>query len=82
MEKQWKLIHREELLQQLADQLQQLEKSQPRVSIGCLEVRLTIEGAVLLECSVSHFLDCVVNDLHWDDNGDWSFARDLELRVL
>lgn len=71
--------HKDKLLQQLADKLQQYAQ----FKVQTLEV-------VLRECNgddgfvftVPQFLDYLVNDVTWDERGNWSEATLLELRVI
>lgn len=81
---EYNLRHRDLLLEQFADQLEYIFRDNPRIqAAGCIEVVLKhphhdkpyVFGFIAA-------LRMLIDDLYWDERGDWSDARELELRVM
>lgn len=82
----WNLVHRESLLQQLADALKQHENRKPGASaprVTDLKVTIFVGKRKKVEIfGLALALDYLVNDIYWDDeNGDWSHADRLTVET-
>lgn len=76
--------HKDELLQELSDGLKAIENDRPGVSIACVEVAV-LDGRRrrVAVCTVSYFLDMLVNDMHKDgDAKSWQTVRHVEVNVI
>ena len=84
MRNQFNLKHRELLLSDLAAEIQRLETETP--SGSTLDIRnLCVDwkndkGKVIRTFSVGFTVESLSNDLHWDEEGDYSGAYSLEVR--
>ena len=75
---QWKLKHREALLQTLASGLNQY----PGHRMGDLNVSFMHDGEVLLSLGVAQAVDYIANDLWWDADSDWSEATHVVVKTF
>jgi len=72
--------HANRLLQDIADGLRGYEDGE--VKLSSLEVTLYHNERKLLSLSVGQAIDWIVNDVTWDERGDFSAANSAEVVVL
>ena len=76
-----KLVHREALLQNIADGVSQLQ-SRGSTMLHSVGVKLyDEEGLEVCSASLGTILDYIVNDTYWDEGGNWSQATRAEVDV-
>lgn len=68
--------NKNKLLQDIADGL----KANERYALSNLEVAFFV-GKTAYTLTVGHAIDFIVNDVYWDERGNWSKADRAEVRV-
>ena len=72
------IIHREDLLQNIAAGL----KQHYRTKIANLEVVLYHDDEEVLRTDILTMLDYIANDTYWNEVNDWSHANRAEVRTM
>lgn len=68
------LKHREKLLVEYSTAFKSFVASFKNVRIESVQASLMLGSETLKEGSASEILDYIVNDIYWDENGNWSDA--------
>lgn len=76
------LVHREVLLQNIANGLQKLEERKPQIRLSDIRVTFHIEGGEAFHFTLPQALDTIASDLFWDERGDWSWANRATVEVI
>lgn len=69
--------NKDKLLQDIADGL----KANERYSLSNLEVAFFV-GQTAYTLTVGHAIDFIVNDIYWDERGNWAKADRAEVRIF
>lgn len=79
----WDIVNRELLLQQIADQLKHLDRQTKQgIKLCSLEVVLKEANEVVLRTDLTTALDCLVSDIYWNEESNWSGATLAEVGVI
>lgn len=62
------------MLDDIARGLRALLVKSPDVKLSCIEVRLWDGEDCLLTCYLPTAVEYLANDIHWNEEGDWSSA--------
>ena len=71
-----------ELLQQIAEGVNQLVRAGSRCNLCEVEVVLVNGKGDEFEFGLDYALDVIANDVYWDERGNWADARIALVRVL
>lgn len=81
---EYNLKHRDLLLEQFADQLEYIFRDNPRIQAAS-SIEVTLKHPRYDKPYTFGFvaaLRMLIDDLFWDERGDWSDAKELEVRVI
>ncbi len=78
----WMLKNRERLLYDLNREVARLLKQNPLVKIALVDCILRCPDGDEYVFSFEKVLDALVNDLYWDDRGNWADAHMLQLKEM
>ena len=70
--------HKDQLLQQIAEQLYNVSS---RATLGSIVVAFVHDDNEYV-FGLPQALSCLANDTHWDERGNWSECKVAEVRVI
>jgi hypothetical protein len=76
--RQYALLHRDVLLQNIAGALHGMMYTR----VSDMQVEFHQDGEVVWKGGLAQALDVLANDLHWDENNDWSKAERATVEVM
>jgi hypothetical protein len=81
--KKWDLVHREDLLWQLAQEIKRLEDERAHTELCHLKVRFFKDDEEITRIySIAIALDWIVNDIYYNEKANWSEANKLTVELI